>query len=117
MEQPAKKKMFLSSTMLLSVPFTLVGGWMEGVIKALLTLPTHIFQPRGNLVKDQEVAGRQGWTRLFANFFLQFFDGILYHTFNQKASMGWHPAPISRLVVCGRLAYTCQEEKTHVAHA
>ena len=52
----------------LSVPFTLVGGWMEGVTRALLTLPTHIFQPRGNLVKDQEVAGRQGWTRLFANF-------------------------------------------------
>ena len=43
------------------------------------------------------------WLRLdpkiFANFLSRLYEGILYDTFNQKASMGWHPAPHSRLVV------------------
>ena len=36
---------------------------------------------------------------VFASFFPRRYDGILQDTFNQKASMAWHPAPTSHLVV------------------
>ena len=37
--------------------------------------------------------------KIFANFFPRLYEEILFDTFNQKGSMGWHPAPHSRLVV------------------
>ena len=38
-------------------------------------------------------------TRIFAHFFPQLHNGILYDVFTEKASMGWHPASTCRLVV------------------
>ena len=37
-------------------------------------------------------------TRIFAHFFPQLYNGILYDVFTDKASMGWRPASTSRLV-------------------
>jgi len=61
---------------------------------------------------------------LFASIFPRLYDGILQDTFNQKASMAWHPAPTSRLLVSFLLpgsleaeANSHQEKKTHVADA
>ena len=38
-------------------------------------------------------------TRIFAHFFLQLYNGILYDVFTQKALIGWYPASTCRLVV------------------
>ena len=96
------------------------GRKAQGVIRALLpqltpfTHCSHIIRSSVSSSKKWQIDGdgkspvlhariNVDWltldTRIFANFFPQLYNGILYDVFIQKASMGLRPASTSRLVV------------------